>query len=113
MLPVPHSQSNKVRVEESQPDSDSDDFSPTPSLAEISSDDLSWLEDNDPGENFAKRRRQHSHLTALHLQCVVQFAESHHMFPSYRFHKPSVPKQALRVGALSENVRAAHQMGKQ
>lgn len=56
VLPVPHSQSNKVRVEESQPDSDSDDFSPTPSLAEISSDDLSWLEDNDPAAPQQKPR---------------------------------------------------------
>ncbi|XP_010870196.2 uncharacterized protein LOC105011680 isoform X1 [Esox lucius] len=30
-----------------KPESDSDDFSPTPSLAEISSDDLSWLDDKD------------------------------------------------------------------
>ncbi|KAK2835787.1 hypothetical protein Q5P01_016271 [Channa striata] len=42
---VPHSHSREVRVEE--PDSDSEDFSPTPSLAEVSSDDLSWLEDKD------------------------------------------------------------------
>ncbi|XP_068599536.1 coiled-coil domain-containing protein 159 [Brachionichthys hirsutus] len=32
----------------SEVDSDSEDFSPTPSLAEISSDDLSWPEDRDP-----------------------------------------------------------------
>lgn len=57
VLPVPHSQSNKVRVEESQPDSDSDNFSPTPSLAEISSDDLSWLEDNDPAPQQKPRVR--------------------------------------------------------
>lgn len=44
--PFPHSHSRGVRVEE--PDSDSEDFSPTPSLAEVSSDDLSWLEDKDP-----------------------------------------------------------------
>ncbi|CAL8309087.1 unnamed protein product [Lota lota] len=31
-----------------QPDSDSEDFSPTPSLAEVSSDDLSWLDDHEP-----------------------------------------------------------------
>ncbi|CAL8254635.1 unnamed protein product [Merluccius merluccius] len=30
-----------------RPDSDSEDFSPTPSLAEVSSDDLSWLDDHD------------------------------------------------------------------
>ncbi|XP_026201268.1 RILP-like protein homolog isoform X2 [Anabas testudineus] len=44
--PLPHSHSRGFRVEE--PDSDSEDFSPTPSLAEISSDDLSWLEDKEP-----------------------------------------------------------------
>ncbi|KAG7228955.1 hypothetical protein INR49_008733 [Caranx melampygus] len=42
-LAVTHGQSRRVRVEE--PDSDSEDLSPTPSLAEVSSDDLSWLED--------------------------------------------------------------------
>ncbi|XP_032380986.1 uncharacterized protein LOC116695053 [Etheostoma spectabile] len=41
LLPVSHSRG--ARVEEA--DSDSEDFSPTPSLAEVSSDDLSWLED--------------------------------------------------------------------
>ncbi|XP_038572286.1 dynactin subunit 1 isoform X1 [Micropterus salmoides] len=44
--PLPHSPGRGVRVEE--PDSDSEDFSPTPSLAEVSSDDLSWLDDKDP-----------------------------------------------------------------
>ncbi|XP_054458910.1 dynactin subunit 1 [Anoplopoma fimbria] len=44
-LPLPASHSRGVRVEE--PDSDSEDFSPTPSLAEVSSDDLSWLDDKD------------------------------------------------------------------
>nr|XP_054590425.1 general vesicular transport factor p115 [Nothobranchius furzeri] len=43
---VPHIQKTSVRAEEA--DSDSEDFSPTPSLAEISSDDLSWLDDKDP-----------------------------------------------------------------
>ncbi|XP_039666688.1 general vesicular transport factor p115 isoform X1 [Perca fluviatilis] len=42
-LPLPGSHSRGARVE--QADSDSEDFSPTPSLAEVSSDDLSWLED--------------------------------------------------------------------
>ncbi|XP_078115502.1 uncharacterized protein LOC144523655 [Sander vitreus] len=41
--PLPGSHSRGARVEEA--DSDSEDFSPTPSLAEVSSDDLSWLED--------------------------------------------------------------------
>ncbi|XP_067369087.1 golgin subfamily A member 6-like protein 7 isoform X2 [Channa argus] len=43
---LPHSHSRRARVEEL--DSDSEDFSPTPSLAEVSSDDLSWLEEKDP-----------------------------------------------------------------
>ncbi|XP_047192667.1 golgin subfamily A member 8C isoform X2 [Scophthalmus maximus] len=42
---LPQGHSRGVRVEE--PDSESEDFSPTPSLAEISSDDLSWLEEKD------------------------------------------------------------------
>ncbi|KAM4574165.1 uncharacterized protein V3H82_008888 [Fundulus diaphanus] len=50
-LLAPHSRSRGLRADEA--DSDSEDFSPTPSLAEISSDDLSWLEDKDP----APRRR--------------------------------------------------------
>ncbi|KAK5907359.1 hypothetical protein CesoFtcFv8_005221 [Champsocephalus esox] len=44
-LPLPGSLGRGGRVEA---DSDSEDFSPTPSLAEISSDDLSWLDDKDP-----------------------------------------------------------------
>lgn len=48
-LTLPHNHSRGVRVEE--PDSDSEDFSPTPSLAEVSSDDLSWLDDKDPGKD--------------------------------------------------------------
>ncbi|KAM7410268.1 hypothetical protein PAMA_001622 [Pampus argenteus] len=47
-LPLPQSQRKVVRVEGAEQDSDSEDFSPTPSLAEVSSDDLSWLEDKDP-----------------------------------------------------------------
>lgn len=44
-----HNHSRGIRVE--KPDSDSEDFSPTPSLAEVSSDDLSWLEDKEPGKS--------------------------------------------------------------
>ncbi|XP_068174685.1 trichohyalin isoform X2 [Antennarius striatus] len=44
--PLPRSHSRGVRGDEV--DSDSEDFSPTPSLAEVSSDDLSWLEDREP-----------------------------------------------------------------
>ncbi|KAM8745708.1 dynactin subunit 1 [Acanthopagrus latus] len=42
---LPRSHSRGVRVDEE--DSDSEEFSPTPSLAEVSSDDLSWLDDKD------------------------------------------------------------------
>lgn len=57
-LPIPNAQNrSKVRVNQSQEDSDSEDFSPTPSLAEISSDDLSWLEDNDPAPQPKTRVR--------------------------------------------------------
>lgn len=45
--PLPLRQTRGARLEEA--DSDSEDFSPTPSLAEVSSDDLSWLDDKDPG----------------------------------------------------------------
>ncbi|XP_041863277.1 uncharacterized protein LOC121653696 isoform X2 [Melanotaenia boesemani] len=51
-LPAPHSQTRGDRA-----DSDSEDFSPTPSLAEISSDDLSWVDDGDPGLHEAQRAR--------------------------------------------------------
>ncbi|XP_030289141.1 E3 ubiquitin-protein ligase BRE1A isoform X1 [Sparus aurata] len=53
---LPRSHSRGVRVEEE--DSDSEDFSPTPSLAEVSSDDLSWLDDKDSGEDesFSERK---------------------------------------------------------
>ncbi|KAM7388498.1 hypothetical protein PAMP_024668 [Pampus punctatissimus] len=47
-LPLCQSHRRGVRVEGAEQDSDSEDFSPTPSLAEVSSDDLSWLEDKDP-----------------------------------------------------------------
>uniref|UniRef100_A0A3Q1EEX1 Trichohyalin-like n=1 Tax=Acanthochromis polyacanthus TaxID=80966 RepID=A0A3Q1EEX1_9TELE len=54
-LPLPHSHSRVVRVEE--PESDSEDFSPTPSLAEVSSDDLSWLDEKDPALHQKPRVR--------------------------------------------------------
>ncbi|XP_024859712.1 cingulin [Kryptolebias marmoratus] len=44
--PVPHRRGRGFGAEEA--DSDSEDFSPTLSLAEISSDDLSWLDDKEP-----------------------------------------------------------------
>ncbi|KAK5869993.1 hypothetical protein PBY51_024664 [Eleginops maclovinus] len=53
-LPLPGSQGRRVRVEA---DSDSENFSPTPSLAEISSDDLSWLDDKDPALHQEPRVR--------------------------------------------------------
>ncbi|KAI3368941.1 hypothetical protein L3Q82_025908 [Scortum barcoo] len=49
------SRSRGVRVDEA--DSDSEDFSPTPSLAEVSSDDLSWLDDKDPALHQKPRVR--------------------------------------------------------
>ncbi|XP_056271532.1 fas-binding factor 1 homolog [Pseudoliparis swirei] len=49
------SHSRGVRVEEAE--SDSEDFSPTPSLAEVSSDDLSWLDDKDPAPHQKPRVR--------------------------------------------------------
>lgn len=48
-LPLPGSHRRGVNVDEAE--SDSEDFSPTPSLAEVSSDDLSWLDDKDSGED--------------------------------------------------------------
>uniref|UniRef100_A0AAV2KXW3 Epidermal growth factor receptor pathway substrate 15 n=1 Tax=Knipowitschia caucasica TaxID=637954 RepID=A0AAV2KXW3_KNICA len=49
LLQIPQIQNTtKARVDRPPADSDSEDFSPTPSLTEISSDDLSWLEDLDP-----------------------------------------------------------------
>ncbi|XP_072245941.1 uncharacterized protein [Leuresthes tenuis] len=53
-LPGPQIQSRGVRAEEA--DSDSEDFSPTPSLAEISSDDLSWLDDKEPAPRERRAR---------------------------------------------------------
>ncbi|XP_042340165.1 histone-lysine N-methyltransferase, H3 lysine-79 specific [Plectropomus leopardus] len=52
-LPLPGSHSRGVKAE----DSDSEDFSPTPSLAEVSSDDLSWLDDKDPAFHQKPRVR--------------------------------------------------------
>lgn len=53
---LPQSHGREVRVEEAGPDSD--DSSLTPSLAEVSSDDLAWLDDRYPGEE------DHSQLSA-------------------------------------------------
>lgn len=46
--PLPLSRSRRVRGEDEG--SDSEDSSLTPSLAEVSSDSLSWLDDRGPGE---------------------------------------------------------------
>ncbi|CAG01683.1 unnamed protein product [Tetraodon nigroviridis] len=77
--PFPPSHSREVRVKEAG--SDSEDSSLTPSLAEVSSDDLAWLDDRDPGEE------DHSLLPAsapqrltpkLHLsQCHNVFVHLH------------------------------------
>lgn len=60
---LPQSHGREVRVEEA--DSDSDDSSLTPSLAEVSSDDLAWLDDRDPGEE------DHSLLSASTPQLLT------------------------------------------
>ncbi|XP_007550604.1 golgin subfamily A member 6A [Poecilia formosa] len=53
-LPAPRSHSKGLTADET--DSDSEDFSPTPSLSEISSDDLSWLEDKESAPRRPKPR---------------------------------------------------------
>ncbi|MED6247435.1 hypothetical protein ATANTOWER_001361 [Ataeniobius toweri] len=57
-LLAPRSRSRGLRADEA--DSDSEDFSPTPSLAEISSDDLSWLEYKDPAPHRRAPSSVHS-----------------------------------------------------
>ncbi|XP_034533139.1 actin cytoskeleton-regulatory complex protein PAN1 [Notolabrus celidotus] len=52
LLPLPH----RGLTPDPDLDSDSEDFSPTPSLAEVSSDDLSWLEHRDPPDRRRRRR---------------------------------------------------------
>ncbi|KAJ4943050.1 hypothetical protein JOQ06_005559 [Pogonophryne albipinna] len=52
-----HCSGNLGRGGRVEADSDSEDFSPTPSLAEISSDDLSWLDDKDPALHQEPRVR--------------------------------------------------------
>ncbi|XP_008405531.1 golgin subfamily A member 8M [Poecilia reticulata] len=53
-LPAPRSHSKGLTADEA--DSDSEDFSPTPTLSEISSDDLSWLEDKESAQRRRKRQ---------------------------------------------------------
>ncbi|XP_071010361.1 cingulin-like protein 1 [Oncorhynchus clarkii lewisi] len=58
-----------ARGQKAEPDSDSDDFSPTPSLAEVSSDDLSWLDDRDTAPPLAVPRvHQSSHSAGNDLR---------------------------------------------
>ncbi|XP_037530762.1 uncharacterized protein LOC119408001 [Nematolebias whitei] len=64
-LPVPHGHSRRFRADET--DSDSEDFSPTLSLAEISSDDLSWLDDKEP----AQRLRTHLSVQSKRSEFAV------------------------------------------
>lgn len=64
-LPLSHSHKRVVKVEEA--DSDSEDLSLTPSLAEISSDDLSWLED--PGKGLVHPKSQQYHV------CMIVFLQ--------------------------------------
>lgn len=71
----PQSHGREVRVEEADPDSD--DSSLTPSLAEVSSDDLAWLDDRDPGEEA------HSLLSASSPQLLIyKLHVSNITFPS-------------------------------
>ncbi|KAJ7992916.1 hypothetical protein DPEC_G00267040 [Dallia pectoralis] len=59
----------EVKGQREKPESDSDDFSPTPSLAEISSDDLSWLDDRDSVPHPAVSRvRQSTRPRGNHLK---------------------------------------------
>lgn len=74
-LPLSHSHKRVVKVEEA--DSDSEDLSLTPSLAEISSDDLSWLED--PGKNLSlgalARWPSAPKVTAIPHVCIIVFLQ--------------------------------------
>lgn len=64
---LPQRHGGEVRVNEAA--SDSEDSSLTPSLAEVSSDDLSWLDDRDPGEGgrslLSAHKRHASHITTF------------------------------------------------
>ncbi|XP_014072278.2 RNA-binding protein 25 isoform X1 [Salmo salar] len=63
------SRCKEVSGQKAEPDSDSEDFSPTPSLAEVSSDDLSWLDDRDTAPRLAVPRvRQSSHSAGNDLR---------------------------------------------
>lgn len=59
----PQSHGREVRAEEVGPDSDHSSL--TPSLDEVSSDDLAWLDDRDPGE------KDHSLLSASTPQLLT------------------------------------------
>ncbi|KAJ3599544.1 hypothetical protein NHX12_033503 [Muraenolepis orangiensis] len=52
-----------------QSDCDSEDFSPTPSLAEISSDDLSWLDDLEPAHR--QKSVPHVRLSTQSRPCDI------------------------------------------
>ncbi|XP_029906092.1 general vesicular transport factor p115 [Myripristis murdjan] len=56
--PVPRSHSRGIRAEKAELDSDSEDSSLTPSLAEVSSDDLSWPDDKDEAALYQKGMRR-------------------------------------------------------
>lgn len=68
------SHSRVARVEEA--DSDSGDFSPTPSLAEVSSDGLSWLDDKDLGEKESCLKNAPSAVSFCTYCTVMLHAES-------------------------------------
>lgn len=62
---LPQCHGGEVRVKEAA--SDSEDSSLTPSLAEVSSDDLSWLDDRDPGEGDRSLLSAHKHHASHNL----------------------------------------------
>lgn len=70
---LPQRHGGEVRAKEAA--SDSEDSSLTPSLAEVSSDDLSWLDDRDPGEGdrslLSAHKRHASHITTFPTTSVL------------------------------------------
>lgn len=106
------SHSRVARVEEA--DSDSRDFSPTPSLAEVSSDGLSWLDDKDLGEKESCLNGKMHPVQFPSAPTVMLHAES-----SHQLHKPSAhlrvrQRKVLTIGSHAPNERERYtecQMG--
>lgn len=116
--PLPLSRSGEIRVEVVH--SESEDFSPTPSLAEVSSDDLSWLDDKDRGELECLLNRIKSRQAVLSLNHPMLCGElSHkpHVFLLYQSSKPfmytegsfynRIPSSELRERAFTQSGRWA------